>query len=78
MLMCPLVEINVSFNELCVTRIQQQATLLTSQPFCLFASDEWAESSTPEPKGCSANPGSQSASNHHADQGPEEAWHRGR
>jgi len=40
-------------------------------------SGEWAESCQPEPAGCSANPGGQSASNHHADQGSEGVWPRG-
>ena len=35
-------------------------------------SGKWAESSTPEPAGCSADPGRRSASNHNADQGPED------
>lgn len=74
--MCMLEE-HVS-DEDCVRWIRQQAALLTSCSFCLLVSDEWAESSTPEPTGCPADPGSQSASNHHADKEPEEVWHRGR
>lgn len=65
---------------LCLLDVWTGTCWLTSHPIssCLLVSGEWAESSTPEPAGCSADPSGQSASNHHADQGSEGVWHRGR